>query len=265
MKIKHLIKLFFFFILRLLKYEEYVKNRIIQDKNNPFLVLKRLLQEEIIFIDVGANEGQTIDIIANIFPKADIYSFEPTLELRAKLKKKYVNNNKVHLNFLGLSNYEGKSIFFTSEHSATNSILDPNVALYEKFNHPITNILRKKQLYEINVTTLSNWYRYNRELGIVDVLKIDTQGSEFLILEGSKDIFDKIKIVLFEIQFEQFYLDSPLFTKSFELLYKHSFYLLDFYNISRINGLLIECDVIFLNKKYFPLENVNVIDKPNEK
>jgi hypothetical protein len=39
--------------------------------------------------DVGANTGQTIDFALRTFPKAKIYSFEPTPQLVSDLKKKY--------------------------------------------------------------------------------------------------------------------------------------------------------------------------------
>ena len=51
----------------------------------PFLVVN----ENPVVVDVGANLGQTIDLIQRAFAKPTIFSFEPNPDLLSLLKDKY--------------------------------------------------------------------------------------------------------------------------------------------------------------------------------
>ena len=49
------------------------KNKLLQD--NPLKAIKSIIEiNDPIIFDVGANQGQTIDSIRNVFPKSSIHS-----------------------------------------------------------------------------------------------------------------------------------------------------------------------------------------------
>jgi len=58
----------------------------------------------------------------------------------------------------------------------------------------------KKEPIEVTVTTLDKWWFDNGKPKI-DVLKIDTEGSELLVLEGAKKILEEVKpVIYFEME-----------------------------------------------------------------
>ena len=82
------------------------------------------------------------------------------------------------------------------------------------------------------------------------------------VLKGADLLKDKIKIIILEIQFVNFYKGSPPYYKIFEFLYNHEFNLLDFFNNMRLNNLeIIESDIIFLKRDYFDLKYISDIKK----
>lgn len=206
-----------------------------------------------IVLDIGANEGQTIDWALGYFDKPLIYSFEPTPDLFEILKRKYSNAKNVKIFDIALSNFKGKAKFYMSEYSPTNSLLKANNNLYDKFNKQLSKMLSISDEIGVTVDTLENWANNNLYDKTVDLLKSDTQGNEFNVIKGGGDfIRSKVKIIIFEVQYLDFYKESIPFYKTFELLYQNGFYLFNFFGGNRVNKIqLIENNAIFLNKKYF--------------
>ena len=72
--------------------------------------LKRFYKENlnsdtIKIIDVGANKGQSIDFFLNIYPNAEIDSFEPNKKLFLYLQNKYRTNTEQIQNKYNILNY----------------------------------------------------------------------------------------------------------------------------------------------------------------
>ena len=59
------------------------------------------------FIDVGANLGQTIDIVLKVNPTCRIIAFEPNPTLYEKLTKKYSTQDNIHLYRMAVSDQDG--------------------------------------------------------------------------------------------------------------------------------------------------------------
>ncbi len=207
-----------------------------------------------LIIDVGANTGQTIELIFSLNKKSEIYSFEPTAKLATYLKSKYKNFSNVHIFDLAISDELGESDLYTSEFSATNSLLAPDVNLYQKFNNNLSTILSATEKMRCKVSTLDNWYKENiPDMRNIDLLKIDTQGTEYNVLKGAKDILhSRVKSVIVEFQYISFYLNSQPFYKIIEILYENGYYLFSFFeNNKKTNLQLIENNALFLNKSFF--------------
>jgi len=233
--------------------------------SSPYNTLRKIINEEkaITFVDVGANTGQTIDLVRKDFKNAKIYSFEPTPNLVNQLKDKYKKDTGVTISEKALADFDGESKFYVSTYSPTNSMLVPDIELYTEIHSDRADDLKNLKEIIVPVTTLSNWYKANNFAERIDVLKIDTQGTELQVLKGAEDLLkDKIKIIILEIQFVNFYKGSPPYYKIFEFLYNHEFNLLDFFNNMRLNNLeIIESDLIFLKRDYFDLKYISDINK----
>jgi len=233
--------------------------------SSPFNILPKFFckEAELKFLDVGANTGQTIDVIINLFPNSKIFSFEPTPGLSNELKKKYYDMKNIFIYDYVIGDYSGITKFYTSEYSPTNSSLKPEIDLYKEFNSPRVHDFEKLNEIEAPSITLNEWYKNENLVNEIDVLKIDTQGSEYNVLKGARDLLStKIKIVIFEGQFLSFYKDSVPFYKTIELLYENNFYFLDIfgYHYNKNNNIqMLECDFVFINSNFYNIGTKNMI------
>ncbi len=126
--------------LKILKKIPFIKNKISILKTKSENILLEFFDKEsaINYLDIGANRGQSIDFITNIFINATIYSFEPTPELFIALQQKYSSYKNVHVFDLALADKEGKIDFYKSNFSPTNSCLERNKSLKKDFNKKLT-------------------------------------------------------------------------------------------------------------------------------
>lgn len=79
-----------------------------------------------IVIDVGANIGQTINIIKRVNPKCKVIAFEPNKELYRDLVKKFNNNPSVKIENLGISSKNGQLAFHENIFHATSTFEEIN-------------------------------------------------------------------------------------------------------------------------------------------
>ncbi len=228
------------------------KIKILNPKIEDILLEFFCRNSKLIFFDIGANIGQTIDLINKIFDNATIYAFEPTKTLISDLKKKYINLHSVHIYSIALSDDDKKLNFYHSEFSPTNSCLEPNTTMYKKFNHWLSETLERSIKEEINGIKLDTWYNQNLNNEIIDVVKIDTQGFEYnIIIGGLNTLKKKVKLLIFEIQYFDFYRNSVPFYKIFELLYDNNFYYYCHIISNRRNKYqVLESNVLFINKEF---------------
>jgi len=145
-----------------------------------------------ILVDIGANIGLISAYILGKVPNVKIYAFEPGPR-QAELLEFTIKNNllseKLFLNKVALSNIVGRQKFFTNTDcdQAKDGLVD-------------TGRGEKKEPIEVTVTTLDKWWFDNGKPKI-DVLKIDTEGSELLVLEGAKKILEEVKpVIYFEME-----------------------------------------------------------------
>jgi FkbM family methyltransferase len=214
---------------------------------------------KITFIDVGANVGQTIDFITKLYKSIDIYSFEPTPALIDYLNKKYGHFNNIHIEQMALSDQNGQLDFYQSAYSPTNSCLQPNLELYNKFNTSLSETLGNSDKIQVKAITLDSWFEDHKYIGIVDIIKIDTQGFEYNVVKGGLDTLkNNTKMLYFEINYLDFYKDSVPFYKIFELLYNNGFYFYCYLSANKFNNYqILESDVMFVNRKFYPISGKN--------
>jgi len=157
-----------------------------------------------IIIDIGACVGIFIDDciekygIDNI---QNIYAFEPHKTNYDFLVKKYENNDKVKIYQFAVSNFEGEAPFYKKWYRDKDNIKrgydfagNAGSSLKNDKSNVSNNIYDTVQVKKIS--TFVN----NEKLDKIDILKIDSEGSEYDILE---DIFDNgIHMKILNIYFE---------------------------------------------------------------
>lgn len=143
-------------------------------------------------IDVGANIGTYARLLLEN-TQADIYSFEPLtkpFESLSSLKTAYPNRFFPINNGVGEKN-EMLSIHYNDQSSTLASFVeDVNNVSYVK----------NEKVQEIDVISLDSFFMS----GIVqeiDFIKIDTEGFEYQVLLGSKEIIHKFKPKFIQIEY----------------------------------------------------------------
>jgi len=156
-------------------------NRLASDWNYPITL----------FFDVGASDGETAVTALRQFPKARVISFEPHPVTFSELMTRMGDEAR----FQGVNSALGSEIgeveMFEYDNSKINSLTDK--AQYAvRFGQKSLRIGAK-------CTTLDA-YCAQSKIERIDVLKIDTEGFDFNVLQGSSVMLQKhaIKFIYFE-------------------------------------------------------------------
>ena len=129
------------------------------------------LQEGDIFIDLGANLGQELDVIAPM--GVVVHSFEPHSELFKIIQKNHGHRDNVTLHNAAAWIYDGHVAFFFKK---SKQDVNGGASLIEQKSN--INKSSKETVPSINIA------RYIKELNKpIKVLKIDIEGAEYYLLE----------------------------------------------------------------------------------
>lgn len=159
-----------------------------------------------LLIDVGAHKGEFINCGLQIKSIEKIIAFEPQKKIFELLKKKFIHNNKVNLNNTALDIENSKKKIKINKLSSTSTLNEINRnSLYYKFK---SFLLYEKDAiiseYEIKTISFDNFFK-SINLDPNTLLKIDTEGYEFNVLQGAREKIENVKYVLIENQFSKMY------------------------------------------------------------
>ena len=172
-------------------------------------ILKSLKKLNINYIfDVGSHRGESIDYFIKLKNLKKIQSFEPQKDIFLVLKKKYINNNKVILNQIALSQNEKYKDFYINDLSSTSTFSRLNKkSLWLKIKNKILN-KKNPIINKIKIRSLTiDKFIKQKKIKKIDLLKIDTEGHELEVLKGAlKTIKEhKVKFILIELHFSKMY------------------------------------------------------------
>ncbi len=197
--------------------------------------LRKIIKEKLnLVLDIGAHKGESIDIFLSNFEVGNIISFEASpinfdilKKKEAGLKKKFSSSN-IKIENIGLGSInEIKNLkqFDESSSSTLSKINKDSKYFKKKFN--LINLFKKKDNYfeeiQININTLDNYLDKNF-IQSIDLMKIDTEGFEFEILNGAKKNLNKFKLILFEHHYDDMILKNYNFSDIHGLLVQNNFF-----------------------------------------
>tara|TARA_B100000989_G_scaffold214774_1_gene163336 strand:- start:4459 stop:5154 length:696 start_codon:yes stop_codon:yes gene_type:complete len=204
------------------------------EKNIHQKRISNFLQERSIktIIDVGAHKGEFAENALKIRSVNKIIAFEPQKKIFEILRNKFADNKIITLNNYALSGKVEKKIMKINKMSAT-STLNQEInddSLYFKFKsfllHQKNSIISEE---EINATTFDIFFE-DTTFDKSTLLKIDTEGYELHVLNGSNKKINEVKFILIENQFSNMYKNVNfkdchdfLIKKNFRLLKKFRF------------------------------------------
>lgn len=136
--------------------------------------------------DIGANMGQSALTYLDRFPMANIYSFEPVASTYTKLAALAETRPRIHPFRCGMGKQQCNVPINLNPDSGVNSILHSRAG-----NH--TEI--------IVVNTVTGFCEENH-IDQIDFMKIDTEGYELEVLEGSRSLLERqnIRIIFAECE-----------------------------------------------------------------
>jgi len=207
---------------------------------------------KLVIFDIGCYEGNfSKRIHAYLKKEIDFYLFDPIPTTRNKFKN--ITFDFKFFNF-AFDQSEGiKDFFFNTGFVASGSSLLP--VMKNSISYNLSRrffLLNPKKLFstiKVETKTIDNFVKEN-QIKMIDVLKLDTEGSELNILNGAKNTLDNTKIVYTEILSEKNnfkkkldQINQIMFNKNFELIYDKKIFLTSFLTN------LAAHDLIYVKKK----------------
>lgn len=219
--------------------------------NNNLFQLKKFIDYfniQLIY-DIGANSGQFGSEIYKLNYKGSIVSFEPLSIPYNKLKKKSGNNSNWHVHErCAIGSSLGNTTINISRNSVSSSILN----IEKKHLNAAPQSLYIDQEV-IKIITLDSIYKdYYHDSKINFMIKIDVQGYEWNVLEGSKSALIDCAAVICELSLVKLYDEQKLWDEI--ILYFKKFDL-ELYSIQRgftdnITGQTLQIDGIFIKSSF---------------
>lgn len=219
----------------------------LDDSNDPFKIQLSLFRDKkpkCIF-DVGAHYGETALTYKDLFPDANIYSFEPFPHSVKKFKDNTSKYSKIKVFEKAFSNRIQESIFHINTSDATNSLLNSN-----KTDSWIDGATETKDSIRVQTDTIDNFCEM-MNIDSIDILKLDVQGAELLVLEGAARMLQnkKINVIFTEVEFIEIYTGQPLFHDITAFLSAYNYQLFGLHTAHKFdNGQLAWGDAIFIKK-----------------
>jgi|LauGreDrversion4_2_1035121.scaffolds.fasta_scaffold00281_48 FkbM family methyltransferase len=185
--------------------------------------------------EIGAYDGVDVEEIKNNFGNdCAIHAFEPDPESFSKLEY-YYKSEGVICNNIALSNHVGTTKFVKcwDPKLEDQSKRDIWYKTAQSIRHNTKDHILSKKIVEeeidVPVTTIKEYCSINSV--IPDILLIDTQGSEWEILDGAGDILNNVKVLMTEWSTKELYVGQKMLPAIVELLGKYNFKLVEKINL----------------------------------
>lgn len=181
--------------------------------------IEMFTHEKLHFADIGASGGIHKRWKHALLP-IQAYLFEPDRQSAELLEQ---HGHKVFCCAVG--GEDGTLPFYCGKIDASSSSLfEPNVPLLDLF--PNSKRFEISKSISIPVRTLNSLYR-DRELPVLDMLKLDTQGAELDILRHADLLLPNVIGIEAEVSFMELYKKQPLFRDLDSYLSGYGFELFD--------------------------------------
>lgn len=231
-------KVFGYFGLRL----TLIDRRQVSDANR----LKWLRDFQIkTIIDIGASKGSFSAEFLGIFPKAQIFAFEPLPDCFALVQKRMAGVPRFRAFNIALGDQAGSVTMHRSSYSGSSSLRE--MGELHKNLFPVTAGQRE---VAVAVDTLDHALSgFNLQEPIL--VKIDVQGFEDKVIAGGLGILGRAQVVLVETSFYELYKGQPLFDGVYEALKNLGF---EYHGSwapelkSPIDGRLLQQDSVFVRR-----------------
>jgi protein O-GlcNAc transferase len=144
-----------------------------------------------------------------------VFGFEPDKQACERLNREYGEPHRFFPFFVG----DGRpAVFHETNWALTGSLYEPNSRLLEKFQN-LAELVTPVATHPVNTTRLDDI----AEIGDIDFIKIDVQGSEFTVFESASRALSSALLIQTEVEFVELYKGQPMFADVDILLRKSGF------------------------------------------
>jgi FkbM family methyltransferase len=161
-------------------------------------------QFQINILDVGAalNDEPPYKSLVDA-GRARIVGFEPNHQECELLNREYGEPHRFFPYFVG----DGRpAIFHETNWVLTGSLYEPNSPLLEKFQN-LAELMAPLATHSVTTTRIDDI----PEIGDIDFIKIDVQGSELTVFENALGPLSRALLIQTEVEFVEFYRGQPMF------------------------------------------------------
>jgi FkbM family methyltransferase len=218
-----------------------------EERRDPYQDMRRLVSNNPLIFDVGANLGQTIEEFSSTFNAPTIHAFEPGDVPFEALQRTYGWSSNIILNHIALGARAEERPFFVHTRHNLSSFLESGPDIETSFNEGgklIFDAVTSTELIEIHTV---DDYCANAAITNIDILKIDTQGFDLEVLKGSERILQNggVKLIFLEINFAAIYRGLPPVDEVLCFLRQRNFELMAFYRLVYKDNRIIWTDGLF--------------------
>ena len=179
-------------------------------------------------LDIGAYEGEWTKRLLQLYPDAKVTMVEGNTDKEAFLQP--IGPYHIAL----LSDREKKVDYYKSQ----TNIGTGNGIYRENTNVPFKPEKRKTTTLEKLLQSTEGY----------DLIKMDVQGSEKDIIQGSLDIFTNSTFVLLEMQVYHYNMNAPLIGDMMSYMNEIGYQMHDLFDLLYVENVLINIDGLFINK-----------------
>lgn len=192
-------------------------------------------------VDVGANIGQTTQLLANLYPESKILSIEPDESTHETLKNNCDGNSNIKTLCAFVGARKGTTPFYVNKHSDMSSALKPGNSGWGSIAGEI--MLEMRNLEEI---------AHAHGIAHINFLKVDTQGFDFEVLKGAKGMLKSqaIDLVAIEHIFSDLYEQTVPLDEVLAYMRSCDYELLAFYHPIYQKNRMGWADLLFASKAF---------------
>lgn len=182
-------------------------------------------------LDIGAYRGEFTNILKSVWPSCNVQQFDADIR-----NKEYLQDDAV---FAVLGDTERTVELHTIEDTGWGSttgtsVFKENTEFYKNSKSSLHQMKTLDSLIDLS----QDWSE--------GLIKIDTQGSELLILEGATKLLkQKPRFILLECSYVEYNQGAPLISTVFSYMNAIGYKPMDVLDNSYINGQLVQSDWLF--------------------
>lgn len=207
--------------------------------------MRRILSPRSVVVDVGANRGQFACKLLKIVNVSKLYCFEPVPDAFAQLESLAAADSRILPVQAAVSTKTSKIPFYVTKSDVGSSMLRPISGQPSQWltldEEIIVSAIRLDEFIQSKI---------GDHLQTIDLLKSDAQGADKLVLEsaGNELSPQKIRSVLVEVNFSEFYESQDRYTEILEFLDRRGYRPARIYPYRAHDDWLWWADILFIGK-----------------